>query len=55
MVLAYLDPGAGSMLIQALLAGVLAVPFLLRSRLAQALRRFRRAETQENASPNDAK
>ena len=55
MVLAYLDPGAGSMLIQALLAGVLAVPFLLRSRLAQVVRRFRHAEPQENASTNDGK
>ena len=33
MILAYLDPGAGSLLVQALLAGALAIPFLLRSQL----------------------
>lgn len=53
MVLAYLDPGAGSMLIQAFLAGILAVPFFLRSQIAQVVRRFRRSEPQEAASPDD--
>lgn len=37
----YLDPGAGSMLIQALLAGVLAVPFLFRSAISRAVDRIR--------------
>jgi hypothetical protein len=40
--LAYIDPGAGSMVIQALLAGALAVPFLIRSQLRAAVGRLRR-------------
>ena len=38
---AYLDPGAGSLLIQAILAGVLAIPFFLRSRIGNAIRWIR--------------
>lgn len=34
--IAYLDPGAGSLLIQAVLAGALAIPFFLRSHLTRA-------------------
>lgn len=34
--IAYLDPGAGSLLIQAMLAGALAIPFFLRSHLSRA-------------------
>ena len=41
MILAYIDPGAGSMVIQALLAGALAVPFLFRTHLRRALDRVR--------------
>ena len=44
MNLAYIDPGAGSMLVQALLAGVLAVPFLLRNQVRAVLSRFRRSK-----------
>jgi hypothetical protein len=39
--IAYIDPGAGSMLIQALLAGVLAVPFFLRTHIRSVLTRVR--------------
>jgi len=41
MVFAYIDPGSGGMLIQILLAGVLAVPFFFRNAIAGAIRRFR--------------
>jgi hypothetical protein len=41
MVLAYLDPGAGSLFIQALIAGILAVPFFFRTRLAAFAERLR--------------
>jgi hypothetical protein len=41
MIFAYIDPGAGSMLIQAILAGVLAIPFILRTRLLDFARRVR--------------
>ena len=35
MLFAYIDPGAGSMLIQAVLAGLLAVPFFFLMRFAE--------------------
>ena len=41
MIFAYIDPGAGSMVIQALLAGALAVPFLFRTHLRRTLDRIR--------------
>ncbi len=37
----YIDPGAGSMLIQALLAGALAIPFFFRSTVSRAVDRIR--------------
>jgi hypothetical protein len=41
MIFLYIDPGAGTMVIQALLAGILAVPFFFRSQVARAIQRFR--------------
>ena len=35
--LAYIDPGSGSMLLQVILAGVLAVPFFFRRVIADGL------------------
>jgi hypothetical protein len=45
LVLGYMDPGTGSLLIQAILAALLAVPFLLRSKLMAILSRIRRRDT----------
>ena len=53
MTFAYIDPGAGSMLIQAILAGVLAVPFLLRTRLLDVARRIRGSVRPTDDSPAD--
>ena len=39
--LAYIDPGSGSMLLQVLLAGLLAVPFLFRRTVADVWHRVR--------------
>jgi len=39
--LAYLDPGSGSMLLQVILAGVLAVPFLFRRMISDGWHRIR--------------
>jgi hypothetical protein len=47
MTFAYIDPGAGSMVIQAVLAGLLAVPFLLRSQIARLVRSIRRPREQD--------
>lgn len=43
-VLAYIDPGSGSLVIQAVIAAFVAVPFFLRSRARSLLGRLRRAE-----------
>lgn len=39
--LAYLDPGSGSMLLQVLLAGVLAIPFFFRRVISDGWHRIR--------------
>ncbi len=39
--LAYIDPGSGSMLLQVILAGVLAVPFFFRRVISDGLHRIR--------------
>jgi hypothetical protein len=41
MFLAYIDPGAGSLLLQGLIAAVLAVPFFFRRTIGDAWRRVR--------------
>ena len=41
MIFAYLDPGAGSMVIQMLLAAALTVPFFFKSKLSAGIRRLR--------------
>ena len=41
LVLAYIDPGSGSLMIQALIAGLVAAPFVLRQQLARLVRRVR--------------
>jgi hypothetical protein len=54
--LAYIDPGSGSMLIQVILAGVLAVPFFFRRVIADGLHRIRgdRAATKPVEGGEDA-
>ena len=49
MIFAYLDPGAGSMAIQMVIAGALAVPFFLRTQIARGIDRLR-ARRQAGAS-----
>jgi hypothetical protein len=41
---AYLDPGSGSMLVQVILAGILAVPFFFRRTITDAWHRVRGGE-----------
>ena len=50
LMLAYLDPGAGSLLIQALIAAALSVPFLFRRSLHAVIGRLRhrRSESGDN-------
>ena len=39
--LIYIDPGAGSMVIQAALATALAIPFFFRTQISRVVQRFR--------------
>ena len=41
MLFAYIDPGSGSLLIQAIIAGALAVPFFLRTHVRAFVDRVR--------------
>jgi hypothetical protein len=53
VILLYIDPGAGSMVIQALLATALAVPFFFRTQLRRGLdwiRGSRRRDQDEDTS-----
>jgi hypothetical protein len=40
-ILAYIDPGSGSLLLQAILAAVIAVPFLFRRTIGDIVHRLR--------------
>jgi hypothetical protein len=41
MPILYIDPGAGTMVIQALLAAVIAIPFFFRAQVSRAVQRLR--------------
>ena len=41
MLLAYLDPAAGGMIIQTIIAAAVALPFILRSHISRGLQRLR--------------
>ena len=47
--LAYIDPGSGSMLLQVILAGVLAVPFFFRRVITDTWHRIRGGEVPKQA------
>jgi len=51
MILLYIDPGAGSMVIQAALAAVLAVPFFFRTHVSRVVQRLRRRSDTERRGP----
>jgi hypothetical protein len=44
MFLAYLDPAAGGMIIQSLIAAAVAIPFILRSQISRGLAKLRGTE-----------
>lgn len=58
MLYAYIDAGSGSMLLQVLLAGMLAVPFFFRRVIIDGWQRIRGSHherSQENSSTDRAK
>ena len=60
-VLAYIDPGSGSLIVQALIAGLVALPIFFRHQISRAIRVLRgqpepsveTAAAQDDAAPED--
>ena len=44
LVLAYIDPGAGSLVIQAVVAGLVAIPVIFRHQIRRFVRAIRRED-----------
>lgn len=42
LVFGYIDPGAGSLVIQAIIAGIVSIPFFFRNAIRKTVGRFRR-------------
>jgi drug/metabolite transporter (DMT)-like permease len=51
MILAYIDPGSGSMVFQMLIAAALAVPFFLREQIGRGINRLRGRSSRPNEQP----
>ncbi len=50
LLLAYIDAGSGSLIIQVVIASIVAIPIFFRAQIARAVRLFRHpAETPESA------
>lgn len=45
LVFAYIDPGAGSLVIQAIIAGLVSIPFFFRNAIRKTFGRFRSKST----------
>lgn len=50
LVFAYIDPGAGSLVIQAIIAGLVSIPFFFRNAIRSTIGRFRSKPTDEGAA-----
>jgi hypothetical protein len=48
MILLYIDPGAGTMVIQAALAALIAVPFFFRTQVSRVVQRLRELRGRDN-------
>lgn len=58
LVFGYIDPGAGSLVIQAIIAGIVSIPFFFRNAIRSTIGRFRRkpsagAAVSESATRED--
>lgn len=55
-IFAYIDPGSGSLVVQALIAGLVAVPIFFRhqiTRFVRAIRRTDEASSSTSSGPDD--
>lgn len=55
MIFAYLDPAAGGMIIQTIIAAAVALPFILRTQIARGLDRLRGRSASSKAVPETHK
>jgi hypothetical protein len=53
-VFAYIDPGSGSLIIQVVIASIIAVPVIFRAKVAQVARLFRRDKAPVDATDETA-
>ena len=55
LILAYIDPGSGSLIIQAVIAGLVALPIFFRHQISRAVRAIRGGEPKvaETLAPTD--
>jgi hypothetical protein len=51
--LAYIDPGSGSLIIQAVIAAIIAIPIFLRSQIGRAIHSLRRSDDPEPTPRDD--
>lgn len=49
--LAYIDPGSGSLILQVVIAGVVAIPFFLRSQIMRAIGKVKSAAGRGPVTP----
>ena len=52
LLLAYIDPGSGSLLIQAAIATLVAIPFFFRHHIGRFVRAIRREPAPQEESPS---
>ncbi len=52
-VFAYIDPGSGSLIVQALIAGLVAIPVFFRHQIARVLRTVRGGEDETVETPTE--
>ncbi len=50
LIFAYIDPGSGSLIIQALIAGMVAIPIFFRHQISRAVRAIRGGDTKATAA-----
>ncbi len=50
LVFAYIDPGAGSLVIQAIIAGLVSIPFFFRNAIRSTIGRWRQKPTDGTAA-----
>ena len=52
--LAYIDPGSGSLIIQAVIAAMIAIPIFLRSQIGRVVRAFRGSDSKPTTGDDAA-